>query len=1053
MEDWQVAGAMAMMGELRIGVMNVTSLRPHLAGVLGAQVDVLCLQEVRLTAGGQAALAPLAGEEGWSPYWGAPMPSRKGGIWGAKQGGVAIFARQQVPAKQVAIPGPFRKALWETGRVAHAHIALADGRLVMNIITIYAPQRDSPEAVTFWTKLTEYVATLGTVPLLIAGDYNAPLDSEEALPPQILTEILAGRWVDVDLQLAKAAGRPTVGRYHNGSATTSPTRIDGVMADPRLASTVKEVMEVEDVGLPGHTPLCVVLQVGMTRQPILKKKSFRPLDLTSSIEDPEDLMNPLLERLRPEWEEMLEDPLCGVDDLWKAWTRLAEEVILIMAMPGYEEAVQEQEYLPLAPPTAQRGRGTEAMKQRTTLAPCKTEPSGAPRTKPLKIVTAALGALATIAAWRRKVGRCPLGTVGQHPREVVSCWNKVQKQLRALERMRTTGELLSNVPAAPPVEAMNVPGLAEAADLHDWLRHVGDLQAAREAMDRKEAWRRWVAKAWNQKPGDIYRWLKGECHVPVLMLRSKAGEVTGNLKEMDELLHESWDPVMRKYANAATPEPDPEIFMRRYGHHLQHHDMRVEALTGSRLKRKFKTMDFTTSGLDGWGLAELRALPLPVHDMLADILNRVEETGTWPDAIAQGVITLTPKGEGDDPIKMRPISVLSLIYRAWGGLRMTDSLAWQECWIHPQAQAFRPHRGSLDVASLLALLMEWARVTGSPISGVGGDYKKCFDLVPHLISFRVVRAQGLQEGVARALEGMFRTLRRAFKVNGGLGRFFRATNGILQGCALSTLLVNAVMSVWMREVDAKMKKCRLQLTTLPPRPPIWEKLRDEEGKVVGRREMPQPINDPRSMTLEINTAGYCDDCYALGDRTRDLKAVEGVTDEWLQLTGQEMNSSKSVVFGTNDPDPVDLAFCSESIPRKLAFRSLGVEIVPDGESAAGEIIQTRIAKARTMLSRASAIEGGFTKRKTIVSTLVIATGLYGVEGARTSTQVLHALDTAVLKCIWGPSRGSRAKEVVLHLLLPGHRLAASLYVPYTRILWLAGLARRQLGTMYAAQAI
>ena len=84
-----------------------------------------------------------------------------------------------------------------------------------------------------------------------------------------------------------------------------------------------------------------------------------------------------------------------------------------------------------------------------------------------------------------------------------------------------------------------------------------------------------------------------------------------------------------------------------------------------------------------------------------------------------------------------------------------------------------------------------------------------------------------------------------------------------------------------------------------------------------------------------------------------------------------------------------------------------------------------------MLSRASAIEGGFTKRKTIVPTLVIATGLYGVEGARTSAQALHALDTAVLKCVWGPSRGSRAKEVVLHLLLPGHRIAASLYVPYT----------------------
>ena len=119
----------------------------------------------------------------------------------------------------------------------------------------------------------------------------------------------------------------------------------------------------------------------------------------------------------------------------------------------------------------------------------------------------------------------------------------------------------------------------------------------------------------------------------------------------------------------------------------------------------------------------------------------------------------------------------------------------------------------------------------------------------------------------------------------------------------------------------------------------------------------------------------------------------------------------------------------------------------------GEIIQARIAKARTMLSRAGTIERGFTRRKTIISTLVITTGLYGTEGARVSMQMLHALDTAVLKCIWGHSKGSRAKEIILHLLLPGHRIAASMHVPYTRILWLAGLARRQLGAVYVAQAI
>ena len=74
--------------------------------------------------------------------------------------------------------------------------------------------------------------------------------------------------------------------------------------------------------------------------------------------------------------------------------------------------------------------------------------------------------------------------------------------------------------------------------------------------------------------------------------------------------------------------------------------------------------------------------------MLAGLLERVEQTGTWPRMLALGLITLTPKGEGAKPLDMRPLSVLSLIYRAWGGLRMTDCLEWQEGWIHREAQAF-----------------------------------------------------------------------------------------------------------------------------------------------------------------------------------------------------------------------------------------------------------------------------------------------------------------------------------------------------------------------------
>ena len=98
------------------------------------------------------------------------------------------------------------------------------------------------------------------------------------------------------------------------------------------------------------------------------------------------------------------------------------------------------------------------------------------------------------------------------------------------------------------------------------------------------------------------------------------------------------------------------------------------------------------------------------------------------------------------------------------------------------------------------------------------------------------------------MEGMFRDLRRAFKVNGCVGQFMGATNGILQGCALSTILVNVIMTIWMKEIDSRVPPKRILVQSLPPRPPIWEATYNEEGKRVGRVELPQPAVDPRPLT-------------------------------------------------------------------------------------------------------------------------------------------------------------------------------------------------------------
>ena len=69
--------------------------------------------------------------------------------------------------------------------------------------------------------------------------------------------------------------------------------------------------------------------------------------------------------------------------------------------------------------------------------------------------------------------------------------------------------------------------------------------------------------------------------------------------------------------------------------------------------------------LDGWRLSELKQLPDFFLAKLVDSFSVIEQGGTWPDDLAQGVMSLIRQGEGTAPFKLRPISVMSVLYRLW----------------------------------------------------------------------------------------------------------------------------------------------------------------------------------------------------------------------------------------------------------------------------------------------------------------------------------------------------------------------------------------------------
>ena len=156
---------------------------------------------------------------------------------------------------------------------------------------------------------------------------------------------------------------------------------------------------------------------------------------------------------------------------------------------------------------------------------------------------------------------------------------------------------------------------------------------------------------------------------------------------------------------------------------------------------------------------------------------------------------MIPKGEGCKPLDLRPITVTPIAYRLWASMQMKNATSWQESWIHEGQHGARANHGSVDLLASLTVQLDEAILNGHPIFGVAVDLAKDFDNRPVEITFAVLEAMGMDRKIMLTLKAMYTQLRRRFKIGKYVGDGFCSTNGILQGCPLSVMLLNAVMCV------------------------------------------------------------------------------------------------------------------------------------------------------------------------------------------------------------------------------------------------------------------
>eukprot|EP00971_Amphidinium_carterae_P112402 2226186-Amphidinium_carterae.1 len=134
-------------------------------------------------------------------------------------------------------------------------------------------------------------------------------------------------------------------------------------------------------------------------------------------------------------------------------------------------------------------------------------------------------------------------------------------------------------------------------------------------------------------------------------------------------------------------------------------------LTARGLVDTLALMHDTAAGLDGWQFRALKALSgwcLAAFVELAKILQHIEFSLQWPQALMESHVALTPKTADSylEPLQFRPITVLSMLYRLWAKTRLQQCQLWLAAWSTDAVFGCGKGSGADDLALSVALDME-----------------------------------------------------------------------------------------------------------------------------------------------------------------------------------------------------------------------------------------------------------------------------------------------------------------------------------------------------------
>ena len=766
-------------------------------------VQIVFMQETRLSAKGCAELTPFLKREGWEIRVGyqPPVKRLRSQFTSCRQphGGLATLYRKDVTVIEVAL-----SADWAS-LVPHCQMLWCScqggGFYVINCYLPAGADKRS-ERCLLLDRIFELAGSYSNFPCFVLGDFQ----DEPGAYPSIQRAFLTGEWVDLYANQQNALQRSLEASFaKNGWKTgyevgPGKTRIDYVLCNRKATFLFQSIRYLRGQSFPGHTPVHCSLNCDVFNELVWHLKphpKWRLPDKPTSREQwsqREAICQPIL---RQHIERLLQAATArDAEVTWSIACRIATDMLNAISqqsIPPTRGKVPEFRKMPLVPDTTSPCRFSKAHK----IVRCKSL---------LKEL------LFRANHWPEQPKYCWLVDLHNTVRNLRTCCSHI----------------------GLPCTAQTDCCVSLDASVRDMMVAVQQFEDNLLRNARNAHLSQWKAKLRISSRTDkkeVHRWLKGYGTGPPKMFVSPEGGLVASPSVMLQMIEDRMQTIYNHHAEV-DPRDAFEAFQLKYGSAMGslYRSADLPKLTHQDLFQLFqKRSPDKASGLDGWATRELLQLPPCGWVGFCFCMQIAEATGDWPQVLKMiAVSSIAKKPLVASPEDTRAIGVSSAVYSVWSSLRFKQLATWMNQICPGNRLGGLAHR-TADTSEVDLSLALHDPDSHFDLIAVFIDRWKCFDLILPYVALNVAAQLGLPDQIFRAVLGFYGGQCKFFKLGNVYGKRVMCTNSAVQGCSMSILMINCMYAVLSRQLNTVCPS--IKFSTFLDDSKIWTRTSDTNALV------------------------------------------------------------------------------------------------------------------------------------------------------------------------------------------------------------------------------